>query len=61
MKCPRCKCGDVYVSHCGREKHGILSLITTAVRCHFCSYQFSVPRWTQVPKKSAQDDERRAA
>ena len=26
-------------------------LLKTAVRCHRCCYQFSVPRWTFIPKK----------
>ena len=64
MKCPRCKCDDVYSSRSGNI--GILSILMTAVRCHRCCYQFSVLPWTYVPKKSVEsvgqrDSSRRAA
>jgi phage FluMu protein Com len=62
MKCPRCKCDDVYLSRSGGENQGIISLVATTVRCHRCCYLFSVPRWTSVPKKPPEvHGERRAA
>ena len=64
MKCPRCKCDDVYLSRSGNA--GIVSFLMNAVRCHRCCYLFSVPRWTHASKKpeqslGQQDDNRRAA
>ncbi len=53
MKCPRCKCEDVYSSRSGNV--GVISILMTAVRCHRCCYQFTVPRWTSVPKKPVEN------
>ena len=61
MKCPRCKCDDVYVSRSGNEAQGIVSFLMQAVRCHRCCYLFSVSRWTTVPKYVDKENERRAA
>lgn len=61
MKCPRCKCNDVYASQRGGESQGLLALVTTAVRCHRCCYLFSVPKWSYVPTKPANNEDRRAA
>lgn len=64
VKCPRCKCDDVYVSRSGNS--GVISFLMSTLRCHRCCYLFSVPRWTQVPKKPVestgqQDIDSRAA
>ena len=62
MKCPRCKCDDVYLSRSGEENQGVISFLMTAVRCHRCCYLFTVPRWTSVPKRPPEkDNERRVA
>ena len=62
MKCPRCKCDDVYASRSGNEVQGIIAFLKTTVRCHRCCYLFSVPRWTTVPQKPTdKNNERRAA
>ncbi len=61
MKCPRCKCNDVYASRSGGENQGLISLLTTSVRCHRCCYLFAVPKWTAVPTKQTDDEDRRAA
>ena len=51
MQCPRCKTHDVYRSQ-SASSH-LLSFMMMTVRCHRCCLQFSVPRWSNVPKKVA--------